>query len=128
MFRLAFLLILIGFLSQGCYYDSVEELYPISFSGNCDTTGTTYTSDVSPAFTSFNCSSCHSGASPSGGIKLSTALEIRTFINLASPTNYNRMMGAIRHTSAYPMPNAGTKIDNCSANRIEAWILKGCPD
>ncbi|MFM7218019.1 MAG: hypothetical protein ACKO1U_08385 [Bacteroidota bacterium] len=121
-------LFLIAAIFQGCYYDSVEELYPISFSGNCDTTGSTYSSDIGPVFSSYNCSSCHSGSSPSGGIDLSSSATIRSFIQQSSPNNYNRMMGAIRHKSAYPMPNPGTKIDNCSANRIEAWILKGCPD
>ncbi|MFM8432569.1 MAG: hypothetical protein ACKOQ6_00315 [Bacteroidota bacterium] len=112
-----------------CYYDSVEELYPVSYGGSCDTTGSSYSADVQTRFSSFNCSACHSGTNPSAGINLSSADDIKTFINTSTPTNALRLMGAIRHTAGYvAMPNAGTKIDNCSANRIEAWILAGCPN
>ena len=58
----AFLLLL-----QSCYYDSVEELYPNPV--ECDTTNVSYATDVWPIIES-NCVVCHSGAAPSGNIKL----------------------------------------------------------
>ena len=105
----------------GCYYDSVEELYPVSY-GSCDTSITTYSGFVSP-FINNNCIGCHSDAVNSGGVSLEghTKAQLKA---LDGP-----LLGSLGHQAGYAaMPPSGIKIDNCTYTKISAWVNAGAPN
>lgn len=116
-------LVMIGIVAlvmHSCYYDSVQELYPNPVA--CDTTNVTYSGDVWPVISS-NCTSCHSGAAPSGNIRLSNYDEI------VIQANNGNLMGAITGASGFtPMPKDGQPLPKCDITHIQIWINKGTPN
>ena len=102
----------------GCYYDNEAQLYPES--AKCDvTTVATFSGDVLPLLNS-KCISCHSGTSPSGGIKLNTYSEAMKYVNDGS------LMGSIEHDPGFsPMPKNGSKMSACQIRQFQSWIDAG---
>jgi len=110
----------IALILNSCYYDSVQELYPVTVP--CDTTNVTYSQDVWPVIGA-NCTSCHSGSAPSGNILLSNYDEI-----VVQAKNGN-LIGAITHAPGYsPMPKDGSQLPPCNITHIQVWINNGTPD
>jgi cytochrome c5 len=106
-------------LTQGCYYDKEEYLYP---AGNCDTTAVTYAAKVAPIFQS-NCYSCHNTSSALGSVILDT------HAGAALVANDGRLMGTISHSSGFsPMPQGGNKMSDCNINIIKTWVDAGAPN
>ena len=102
----------------GCYYDNEEDLYPGGSA--CDTTAVSYSGSVAPVFAGY-CNSCHSGTSPSSGIK--------TDGYTAVVSNISRIRGAINHQPDYlAMPQNGGKLTACDLNKIDIWIRLGMPN
>lgn len=102
----------------GCYYDNEDDLYPGE--STCDTTNVTYSTSVAPVFAAY-CNSCHSGSSPSGGIK--------TDSHSAVVTHITRIRGAINQQSGYlAMPYNSGKLPACDLNKIDIWIRLGMPN
>jgi hypothetical protein len=102
-------------LFSSCYRDSEEGLYRF-VEAKCDTTNVTYSGTVS-AIISANCLSCHNTGSANSEF-----------------TNYNqvfakadRIKGRITGLGGSIMPQSG-KMDNCSINKVVAWINKGALD
>ena len=116
-------LMLVGLLPlflNACYYDSVQELYPNPV--GCDTTNVTFSGDVWPVI-STNCTPCHSGAAPSGNIRLSNYDEI------VIQANNGNLVGAITHAQGYsPMPKGGNQLPACDITHIQVWIKAGTPN
>ena len=114
------LLGLLPLLLHACYYDSVQELYPNT--EVCDTTNVTFSSDVWPVINT-NCTACHSGAAPSGNIRLSNYDEI------VIQANNGNLIGAITHAQGYSrMPKGGNQLPSCDITHIKVWINAGTPD
>ena len=86
----------------------------------CDTTGTmTYSMQVAGILQS-NCVGCHAGASPGGGINLSTYSGVKTV------ADNGELQGAITHTTGYtPMPQNAAKLSDCQVTTITKWINDG---
>jgi hypothetical protein len=100
---------------SGCYYDNEEDLY--LGSSTCDTTNVTYSASVAPVLAGY-CNSCHSGTSPSGGIKTDSYSAVIT--------NITRIRGAINHQSGFiGMPQSGGSLSSCDLTKIDIWIRKG---
>lgn len=106
------------FLFSSCYYDKEENLYGIA----CDTSAVTYNASIVPVLAS-NCISCHGGAFPSGGIKLDTYTDVRTYaLN-------GRLYGAISHSSGFvAMPQNAAQLSNCTIAKFRLWISSGAPN
>lgn len=107
----------------GCYYDNEEELYPLdSF---CDTVNVSYTAFVQPLIDA-NCYDCHSqSAAPSFG----AGYDLETFATLQNKVNDGKLLCSIQHGSGCsPMPKGGTKLPQCSINKVQAWIEAGAPN
>ncbi|MFZ9144204.1 MAG: hypothetical protein ACO209_03185, partial [Aquirufa sp.] len=86
---------------------------------NCDTVNVTYSATVAPVLKTY-CVGCHSAASPSAGIDLSTYAVVK--VQAAN----GRLVGSITHAVGYkPMPSATSKLGSCEINQIQAWITKG---
>ncbi len=111
-----------------CSKDNEEDLYGNNEDDNgdngalCDTENVSFANQVWPVIES-SCISCHSGAAPIGGYRMGNYTE------LVETINTGRFLGAIKHESGYsPMPQGGPKLDDCTIEKIEAWIDDGMPD
>ena len=87
--------------------------------GACDTENVSFSGFVQPLLES-HCQGCHTGASPSGGVDLSTHSAIQVY------ANNGKLYGAISHEAGFePMPQGGDKLDDCSLDKIKSWIEAG---
>jgi len=107
-----------GIFMPSCYWDKKDALYPFQ---KCDTTHVTYAGTIAPIF-SANCQVCHSTANPEGNISLDTWAG--TMIVVSN----GKLMPAISQTGPYPMPKSGSKLDDCSIQKIQRWIANGAPN
>jgi hypothetical protein len=90
-----------------------------SNTATCDTVNVTFSTSVSPVLKTY-CVGCHSAASPSAGIDLSTYAAVKVYA-----TN-GRLIGSITHAAGYkPMPSSTSKLGACEINQIKAWVTKG---
>lgn len=90
--------------------------------GPCDTLNVTYHGTVKPILQA-KCVGCHSGASPSAGINLSTWAGVNSTAQAGSLT------GSINHLPSYsPMPKSGPKLPPCEIRQIEIWVSQGAPN
>jgi hypothetical protein len=100
---------------SGCYYDNEEDLY--LGSKTCDTTNVTYSASVAPIFAGY-CNSCHSGNTPSGGIKTDSYTSV--------VDNNVSIRGAINHEPGFlAMPENGGSLSGCDLTIIDIWIRQG---
>lgn len=91
-------------------------------SGSCNTTGVTFSGTIQPILSN-KCTGCHSGPSPSGGVRLNTHAGV------AAVANDGRLYGAIAHLQGFePMPQGGDQLPQCDIDRIRAWIDAGAPN
>ncbi len=105
---------------HSCYYDNLEKLNPQDVS--CDTAKITYKKEVVKIMGD-NCTSCHSGASASGGITLDNYNSVKA--NAVSGKLYSSI---IWDGAASPMPKgSGSKINDCSILIIKKWIQNNYP-
>lgn len=89
---------------------------------DCDTVNVTFSGTVMPVIQN-NCTGCHSGATPGGGITLETHSDIVTV------ADNGRLMGSITHSAGFsPMPQNGDKLSDCTIAQIQKWIDNGTPN
>ena len=113
------------FLS-GCYYDNLEELHPGA--AVCDTTGViSFSADILPIMI-HSCGAqdmaCHNTDQSAGGYGLGTYTDVMNTI-----TTSGTFLTSITHdpsiASSKWMPKNAAKIDDCSIQKIEAWLNRG---
>jgi hypothetical protein len=81
-----------------------------------------YKTQIAPIIAN-NCFACHSTASNISGILLENYTELKFY------ADNGYLYGTISHASGYiPMPDGGTKLDDCSIATIKKWIDIGVPD
>ncbi|MBN1987718.1 MAG: hypothetical protein JW761_15505 [Prolixibacteraceae bacterium] len=113
------MLILLSVAFFSCRYDNEEELYGDAI---CDTSNVTYAQTVKPILTA-SCYSCHS---VSNANSFGSGINLETYSELMIQINNGRLVGAISHSPGYtPMPQVGAKLDDCSIEKIKAWINEG---
>jgi mono/diheme cytochrome c family protein len=102
-----------------CTYDKAELLYPPN---TCDTATVTYSVSIVPIL-SANCTTCHGGTLPAGGMDLSIYSVVKAQVD------NGRLWGAVSQTAGYkPMPKNSDKLNDCNLNKIKLWILAGAPN
>ena len=112
-----FLLSLSILFLAGCYYVVAEELYP-SNGGNTEIMS--YAHDIVPLLTNFGCISCHSNVA---------SLDLEGHADVKVYADNGRLLGSIKHASGIrAMPEGRAKMDDCSIQKIEAWIAQGTKD
>jgi cytochrome c553 len=83
---------------------------------SCDTANMKYVTNIQPVIQA-NCYGCHGNGAAAGGISLAT------YAGVKQQVSSGRLMGAITHASGYkPMPMGAAKLDDCTINKIQAWI------
>jgi hypothetical protein len=131
--KIIFLLPVLSLFSA-CYYDNVDELKPaVGLFPNCDTTGTiTYTNAIEPILKT-NCgttTACHSSTNTSG-FDLSNYSSVK---DQSSDGDLSNIILAITHDSLFTpeqwMPNncGGCFLNQCSIEKIQAWVHRGNPE
>lgn len=86
----------------------------------CDTTNVTYANFVRGVMET-NCTGCHTGAGAyNNNVDLSTQAGVK-----AVALDNNRLMSAIDHSGQFDMPKGGQKLDDCTIDKIRAWIRRG---
>lgn len=89
---------------------------------SCDTTAVTYSGSLVPLLTT-GCVACHSGASPDGGV------DLTSHANVTSAVSYSNLMASIRQDpGAVAMPPAGSALNDCEVRLFEMWIEDGMPN
>jgi hypothetical protein len=88
----------------------------------CDSSQFKYAANVSVTLGIY-CLGCHSGATPSGGINLSTYTAVKTVaVN-------GRLVGAVSHAPGYSaMPKNAGKLSACQIAQIRKWVDAGAPN
>lgn len=102
--------------SSGCVNNSEEELYGLE----CDTLNMTY-SEIKYIFED-NCFICHKDPQGPNQIKFNSYSEVKNIINTG------KLLPAINWTGSIKMPFGQPKLDDCSIDKIEAWINAGMPE
>lgn len=71
---------------------------------------------------STSCAGCHGSSSPSGGINLTNHTGIK------NAAQSGKLICAIEHGSGCsPMPQGGSKLENCKITIIKKWVAAGYP-
>ena len=114
----------------GCYYDNLEELHPNITP--CDTSGVvSYATDINPIIQN-SCGAqdlaCHKTDASTSGYGFGTYDEL-----ILSIDNSGIFLETIKHdpsisTSKWMPKNVSSKIDDCSIQKIEAWLNRGRPN
>lgn len=85
----------------------------------CDSNQFKYGANISVLLSTY-CLGCHSGASPSAGINLST------YAGVNQVAISGRLVGAVSHAPGYaPMPNSLNKLSECQIAQIRKWVAAG---
>lgn len=88
----------------------------------CDLTNVTYSQSVWPIIQN-NCTGCHSGGNPSGGISITNYAEVSEI------AGNGFLSGVINHDPGYvAMPLNTNQLSQCDIDIIDQWIADGYPD
>ena len=99
-------------LLSGCYYDNKETMYGAS---SCDTINVTYSLKIAPLINQ-KCIGCHSAASATAGVDLSSYNQVVKYGQSKQLPGYETKL----------MPPGG-KLDNCNLTLVDIWVRKGMP-
>lgn len=105
---------------SACNYDIGEKLYPKTTA--CDTTNVTFKNTVQPILAN-NCVTCHNSSFTQGGVNLDS------YTNVAIWAKNGKLYGSIAHNgTASPMPQGGSKLDDCTIQKVKKWVDNGYPN
>ncbi|MDO8367980.1 MAG: c-type cytochrome domain-containing protein [Saprospiraceae bacterium] len=99
-------------LAQGAQNNACDENF-----GGCDVSTVKFSTFIMP-LVQVKCQGCHSGNNPQGNLKLVTYSDIKTV------ASNGKLYASLTRTSNW-MPNGGAKLDDCSLQKIQAWIGEG---
>ncbi len=103
-----------------CSADSKEELFE---SVMCDTINISYSETIVPVLEN-NCYDCHGNSSEFIG-----AFPFEDFEDLLQVVNDGRLINSINHRPGTTnMPYQRGKLDQCTIDKIEAWVNNGALD
>jgi hypothetical protein len=112
------LLVTIAIISQSCYYDTEEQLYP-TMPVPCDTTNVTYSKSILPTLNMY-CNSCHGKTYMIDG-------DGKRFDNYDDvKAKLNTIILSINHNPRYKaMPKNAGKLGACEINLFVKWKNDG---
>jgi hypothetical protein len=118
VFIVCFALLAIGFISS-CGDD--ED--PVGPTPTCDTEDVTYNNFAKDLFDN-NCSNagCHNAGT-------TTNFPLSTYDEAVTAVGFGRMLGAVNRTAGFSaMPRGADMLDDCTIEKLEAWIDNGTPE
>lgn len=129
MKKLLLLLSVAGLISS-CTNDNLEEMHPTV--AQCDTTGlVSFANDILPIM-NLHCGTdnigCHINSGADGGCGFANYADMMDY--LVSPAKDTKFIKTITHdptlsASLYMPQGTSEKIDDCSIQKIQAWINRG---
>jgi len=121
MYRIIFVLILFSSCLSSCFYDKQNALHPTA-ADPCDNEQAPVFNQSVDLILRNNCTSCHAGSNPSGGVRLDNYTQV------TSAARSGKLLGSIKHDgSAVAMPPT-SKLRECEISKIEIWINNGLPE
>ena len=120
MMKILKLFILIGIMAfmSGCYYDNLEDLYPVTNNINaCDTTNVTYTSTMKTFFDN-KCAGCHNGSHAS--CNLNNYTNAQSYVVAHGMALYNKVTSTTPHNSI--------TLTDCEKKQLRIWITNNAPN
>lgn len=91
-------------------------------SGGCDTTNVSYSGTIALTMDTY-CTGCHSGASPSGGI------DLTSYDGVAAIAADGSLLGSVQHEAGWvAMPYGGSWLPDCKIDEIRIWVENGYPN
>lgn len=106
--------IIAKWINQGAHNNACTET-------TCDTLNVTFSGTIMPIVQT-NCTGCHSGASPGGGINLTG------YSGVEAIASTGQLLGVVKHLAGYrPMPPSG-QLSDCQISQINKWITNGKPN
>ncbi len=109
------MLMLVGFIA--CSDD--EDPTPMT----CETDALTYNNAIADILnTSCATSSCHDS-------NTTTTFSMANYTDALAAVGDGKIVGAINHESGFTqMPKDGTKLDDCTIDKLTSWINDGAPE
>lgn len=112
---------------EACAYNKADQEYPSSVNNTCDTINVRYSVEIKLILDA-NCKTCHDGAASVSGFDLYD-YSIISSLALDGQFTYGTLLSAIMHKGGAPfMPEDAPMLDDCSINKIAAWIHNGAPN
>jgi hypothetical protein len=110
-------------VATGCYYDSVEGLYPVlTTTDPCSAeVPATYTAAIQ-SIINLNCVSCHTAGNASGGIRLDSYSAVR------NSTNNSLLVNVIDRRPGFSAMPPSRALPACQIEKIKLWITNGTPE
>lgn len=110
-------------VATGCYYDSVEGLYPqLNSTDPCSAqVPASYDAAIQTIIT-LNCVSCHSAGNASGGIRLDSYQAVR------NTTNNGLLVNVIDRRPGFSAMPPSRPLAACQVEKIKLWITNGTPE
>lgn len=86
---------------------------------SCDTINISFSEHIKPTIDTY-CLGCHGATNPSGGLSLTSYLEINSIATDGS------LLGVIKHETGFTaMPLNQPKLEDCLIQQISIWIVEG---
>lgn len=113
------MMMLVGFIA--CSDDEDDPVIPPT--PTCETTGLTYTNEIADILnTSCAVSGCHAS-------NTTTTFPMGDYAETSVAVGFGRIIGSINHESGFSaMPRGGSKLDDCTIDKVTAWINDGAPE
>lgn len=100
----------------------IEQGAKFNTCGGCDTSLFAFSSNIWPIIQT-NCTGCHSGPNPDGGVALTNHTQV------AASANNGSLIGVLTATNGYNlMPQNSYGLPQCKITQIENWINNGTPN
>ena len=117
-FKLLSILLVMGLVFSACSNDDDDVV-------DCDTSNITYTNSIAAVL---NSSCAVSGCHVSGN-EANAWFSLEGYANAKATADFGRMVGAVSHEAEYSaMPKVGDKLDQCTIDKIIAWVNAGAPE
>ncbi|MEO8588148.1 MAG: hypothetical protein ABI432_02175 [Flavobacteriales bacterium] len=102
-------------INQGALNNSCEP-------SQCDTLNITYSGTIAPLLSN-QCTGCHGGSSPDGGINLTS------YSGAQAVAANGHLAGAMQHQYGFtPMPSSTSSLSQCHIDQVLIWIQQGAPN
>jgi len=99
----------------------VAPVTPVPTVATCDTGIISFDKSIWPILQN-NCIACHSAASPSGNVDLSSYDKIIPYVK------NGKLYGSMMHLQGYvPMPSATSSLTTCELTIVKKWIIGSYP-
>jgi len=110
-------LLILTFIS--CSWNNEEDLFDGIL---CEIEEISFNNDIKPIIVN-HCLVCHSAAANLGNVVLQEHNNVRIY------GENGRLLGSIKHSAGFsPMPQSGSKLNDCNIQKIEGWINNGMPN